>query len=240
MDRLVNKRSVDNQDSKLDTGMPLFLDVAKRLVHDKRYSTTRIFIDIKAMNSPSIIGKLIQDLRTAKNDNFDEFWVPKVVLGIWKLDMLKATQQDAGQFKVIHIGISRSLADKFLENPQVVGVSLHYLALTAGSSADQFLLKTKKRGALIFSWTVNTDRWLKWAIASDLDGVVSDFPDKFLKMRSELAKARENGEKMPTPHELVPWWQRNVLNVIAYGIAQVLVYVYFSRMKAQDSKKAQN
>jgi phosphatidylglycerol phospholipase C len=48
------------------------------------------------------------------------------------------------------------------------------------SSAFSRSLREAKRS--IFFWTVNDERWMKWSILKEVDGVITDDPKKFLKV----------------------------------------------------------
>lgn len=197
--------------------IPTFKQVAQRFATDKRYSNVRLMIDIKMTNEPWVVRKLIDILRSVNSD-LANFWAPRTVLGIWRLDVLTAAEQDAPMFKVAHIGVSRSLARRFMQSPQVSAISLHHIALTGGSGGESLITDAKAQGKLVYTWTVNSVEVMKWAVAKDLDGIITDYPDLYAQLKGELTD--ETIAKVYAPEmaadSFISWQDRNVHNLLSY------------------------
>jgi hypothetical protein len=95
-------------------------------------------------------------------------------------------------FPISHIGFSLSYAEQFLGVPNV---SFNMLrgALT-GSAGAAFLRKAKALKRPVFAWTVNDTKSMRWCIAEELDGVISDDPRRYL----EVCKQWQRHAEVPT------------------------------------------
>lgn len=218
--------------------IPTFEQVARKFASDEKYHGIRLMIDIKMTNEPWVVGKIVNILRSV-NPDLEGFWAPRTVLGIWRLDVLKAAQVDAPVFKVAHIGVSRSLARRFMEYSQVSAISLHHIALTAGSGGDQLISDAKSQGRFVYTWTVNTVQLMKWAVASDLDGIITDHPDLYSKLRSELTDEHIAEVYAPesASYKFVSWSDRNIRNMFSYYMLQGLMYLKMGLMYLGPSRE---
>lgn len=204
--------------------IPTFLEVVQKFATDPKYRHIRLMIDIKMTNEPWIIKKIVEILAQV-NPDLVGFWAPRTVLGIWRLDVLRAAQADAPQFSIAHIGVSRALARKFMACPQVSAVSLHYIALSAGPGGETFIRQAKAQGKYVYTWTVNTIELMKWAVASDLDGVITDYPDLYAQLRAGITddQIKKNYAPAAAARSFIPWIDRNVKNIFFYCFIQLLM-----------------
>lgn len=104
-------------------------------------------------------------------------------------------------------------------------ISLHVSALVSSAGA-KLLRDAQARGVRVYVWTVNREADMKWAIAADLAGVITDFPDRFANVRDQVY---ENGGAgvvaLKEPWEYVSWTEWNITNVLRYYIIQALFSV---------------
>lgn len=123
----------------------------------------------------------------------------------WNLEIgrSRVCQKHSPYIPVVFIGISRELAQTFIdtgvieENVEVEGtkqiqkrqlvqgISLKHVSLLS-FGADAILQSAKERGILVYMWTVNSISQMKWAIASDIAGVISDHVDVYKQLRQDL------------------------------------------------------
>ena len=68
-----------------------------------------------------------------------------------------------------------------------------------GPFGAKFLADVKAAGRQIFLWTVNEENMMKWSIRREVDGVITDDPEKFKKVCDNW----DDNE----PHEPMTWRQ---------------------------------
>lgn len=218
--------------------IPTFREIAHKFAKESKYQNIRLMIDIKMTNEPWIVGKLVDILREV-NEDLEGFWAPRTVLGIWRLDVLKAAEKNAPQFKVAHIGVNRALARRFMASPQVSAISMNHIALTAGSGGHRLIADAKANGKLVYAWTVNSPEIMKWAIAKDLDGIITDYPDLYSKLRGELTnEVIEKVYKAPkAANQFISWADRNVRNLCIYYVLNLSMLFKMTRILILPSRE---
>lgn len=240
LDTLVAKRITQEgkeAGSVNERGLPTFKRVAQRFASDERYTSARMLLDIKPTNEPSVIANIVQVL-TEVNADLEGFWAQRVVLGVWKPDFLYPILKNAPMLKFMYIGASRRLARQFMAtgNPQFIGLSMHYIAFTAGSGGPELMDLARDRGLLLYSWTINSPKWMRWAIANNLDGIVTDFPDRFQKLRDE--KTDEQRRRLALSEKNVSWFTRHVTHMILYALLEVFVFSIMAKASYKASREA--
>ncbi|ODQ63669.1 PLC-like phosphodiesterase [Nadsonia fulvescens var. elongata DSM 6958] len=158
--------------------MPTLKDLAQ-LYLTPQYASTALMLDIKPENQVNVIDKIIAALLEVKPDL--AFWALRTTLGIWTPEFLDRCQHKASEFRITHIGASHYHARQFLAHPQVACISLNINLLT--SAVGKSLIKqARKLNKAVYSWTVNDEKWMKWCIESNIDGVITDFPDRYMEI----------------------------------------------------------
>lgn len=218
--------------------MPTFEQVAHKFAKDPAYANVRLMIDIKMTNEPWIVPKLVHILKQV-NPDVAGFWAPRTVLGIWRLDVLAAAEKSAPELPVAHIGVSRALARRFMRSPQVRALSLHHIALTAGSGGLRLIRDAKASGRLVYTWTVNTVPLMKWAVAANLDGVITDFPDLFEDVRRGLTPDVVAKDYAPegSTERFVGWGDRYGGILFRYFVITVTMMFKMGMMYLEPSRE---
>ncbi|KAF5093853.1 hypothetical protein D0Z00_003818 [Geotrichum galactomycetum] len=218
--------------------MPTFLEVAQKFATDPKFRNIGLMIDIKMTNEPWIVKKIVNVLKQV-NPDLAGYWAPRTVLGIWRLDVLREAGVVARPFSIVHIGVSRSLARQFIAMPQVCAVSLHHIALSAGASGEAFIQEIKSQGRYIYTWTVNSLDLMKWAVASDLDGVITDYPDIYAQLRAGLTDDQIKRHYAPATaaHAFIPWIDRNVKNIFFYYMIEIMMLGKMSLLYFTSGRK---
>lgn len=219
-------------------GLPSLLKVADRIVNDPRYANVHLMLDIKSRSNDAatVFDKLVSTLLQVHPD-LHGFWIPRITFGIWTLDFLEACQASpqAKLFKVVHIGISRRLARRFVEasavgSGEVVGISLLTVAYAAPFGGREIVEYAKDRGVKTFAWTVNEVKWMRFAVEVGLDGVVTDYPDRFNEVKEEMSKKEEGQSLMmtavATDEKPITWFKKNVLCLIEYGLVELIAVLF--------------
>ena len=57
--------------------------------------------------------------------------------------------------------------------------------ILVGPIGEKFMRDVKKEGRELFVWTVNKEEWMKWAIAKEVSGVITDDPARFREVAGE-------------------------------------------------------
>jgi glycerophosphoryl diester phosphodiesterase len=218
--------------------MPTFLELAQKFATDPKYRNIGLMIDIKMTNEPWIVRKIVEILAQV-NPDLAGYWAPRTVLGIWRLDVLQEAGVVARHFSIVHIGVSRSLARRFIAMPQVCAVSLHHIALSAGAGGEAFIQEMKSQGRYVYTWTVNSLELMKWAVASDLDGVITDYPDIYAQLRAGLTDdlIKRNYAPATAARAFIPWIDRNVKNIFFYYLIELLMLGKMSLLYFTSGRK---
>jgi phosphatidylglycerol phospholipase C len=92
------------------------------------------------------------------------------------------------EYPITHIGFSVDYARQFLKVPRV-GLNLFQKLIVGprGASLIREVKQQKAERTLLF-WTVNEEYWMKWSIRQEVDGVITDNPEKYLEVRKTYNK----------------------------------------------------
>lgn len=227
--------------------MPTFKEVVQLFANDERYKNVRLMVDIKVTNEPWIIPKLFQTLKDA-NPDVKGFWASKVVFGMWRLDVLESALRNTTDIPLAYIGVSRGLAKQFIDKggDRLKAVSLNRFSLMSIGSKYIMDYATEK-GVLIYMWTTNAVNEMQWAVASDLAGIITDHPDCYNDLRSQMdARAeKEQGtddsettalikSSVDNPAKYVNWFDWYFKYPVLYLIGKTLFSMLLK--KSQDPK----
>lgn len=220
---LEHLRPLPSHSMTLSDPLPTFDNLIEMLTTEPAMKKAKLMLDIKRTNEPWIIPQIFQTLLKYNSDV--HYWADRMCLGIWRLDVLLEAEKTCPVLPVIHIGISQILARRFLKHEQVIGISL--IAATLHVSGGKELIRdTHAQNKLVYSWTINTIEYMKWAVASKLDGIVTDFPDRyheFINGVTEKDIAQTYSVVSPTSfHPLVAKIHIRVLYLIMWMYAFVL------------------
>src|SRR5438045_561173 len=91
-------------------------------------------------------------------------------------------------YQMAHIGWNIAYARQFIKIPNVHFNMLQPAML--GTWGKVFMQEVKKADRSLFLWTVNDEQTMKWCIAKEVDGVITDDPKKYLDL-----EARWKGSK---------------------------------------------
>ncbi|CRG92022.1 glycerophosphoryl diester phosphodiesterase [Talaromyces islandicus] len=115
-------------------------------------------------------------------------WNQRILLGCWAAKYLPLCTKHLPEYPITHIGFSVDYARQFLKVPRV-GLNL-FQSLMVGPRGTWLLREVKRQKAdrtLLF-WTVNEESWMKWSIRQEVDGVITDNPQKYLEVRKAYNK----------------------------------------------------
>ena len=105
-------------------------------------------------------------------------WDRRLVMGCWAAKYLPLCAEYLPTFPITHIGFSTTYARQFLSVPNVSFNMLQQTLLVPIVGA-RFLRDAHAKGRPVYTWTVNDKEKMKWCIKKELDGVITDDPEKF-------------------------------------------------------------
>lgn len=162
-------------------------------------------LDIKMTNPPEELFQGIHEVLKAYPDYERVFSRKRVVLGIWHPKFIKPAQRILPYLGLAHIGVSTRFAREYFWDA-CDGFSMEFQSMV-GAGGASFRADCAASGKKIMVWTVNERLSMiqaaKWG---NCDAVLTDHPERFTQLRSELMGA--NGQKI---RDEVTWrfaWSR--------------------------------
>ncbi|KAK0668829.1 PLC-like phosphodiesterase [Cercophora samala] len=122
-------------------------------------------------------------------------WADRIVLGGWNENYLVSLGKELPGFKRAYIGFSLLYAKRFLDDERWPGVRFNLLQQAlVGPVGRGFRERVKGAGRerKLWVWTVNDERWMRWARDKGVDGVVTD---EVGLLRGVLDEGEGEGEK---------------------------------------------
>lgn len=147
----------------------------------------KVMLDIKKFNPAKIVKILIKDLLLVRNDI--EWWLQRVLLGIWDLKIIKFMNQDPffqdvfgadgesknNQLDIFHISFSwrdsihyvhyNDFVDSLPSNRRhfkITGISILYLLTWSNSFLNTFLPNLLRQKLKLWTWTINSTSQLDY------------------------------------------------------------------------------
>ncbi|KAK9480862.1 PLC-like phosphodiesterase [Lipomyces japonicus] len=197
--------------------MPLLKDLLKLFVENPNFAGKWLIIDVKADNEIKIIEAMARVLDEVQNDR--QFWKTKIIFGIWLLKFLPECHTYIPELPLMHIGINISYAQKFLNTPNLVAMSILLPSLYSRSGYD-LIREVKKLGKAVCVWTVNSKESMAMCIALQIDAVLTDNAVEFTNLcQSKTAPGRENTYDFEKAAEkAITWSTRAKLYVVGYFV----------------------
>jgi glycerophosphoryl diester phosphodiesterase len=199
--------------------MPTFEEVAKLFATNKDYADVKIMLDVKRTNEAWVIPKVVDILRQI-NPDLKGFWANKIILGLWRWDVLQVASACCSELPVMFIGVEQRLARRFLREPQVTGISLVYMAFALPGGTG-LIDEARRVGKSVWSWTINTPQTMEWAVSSNLDGVITDFPDKYNAYVTSLER-KDTDQPVAARPASFTWSQ-----VLRFRVTLFIIRLYF-------------
>ncbi|KAK4657919.1 hypothetical protein QC762_202150 [Podospora pseudocomata] len=104
-------------------------------------------------------------------------WQERIVLGGWNENYLRALGEELPGFRRAYIGFSLLYAKRFLDDEKWAGVQFNLLQqAVVGPVGREFVQRVRRARTerRLWVWTVNDERWMRWAWRKGVDGVVTD------------------------------------------------------------------
>nr|CDP25184.1 Putative protein similar to YE52 of Schizosaccharomyces pombe [Podospora anserina S mat+] len=104
-------------------------------------------------------------------------WQERIVLGGWNENYLSALGEELPGFRRAYIGFSLLYAKRFLDDEKWAGVQFNLLQQAVVGPVGRGFVQRVRRARTerrLWVWTVNDERWMRWAWRKGVDGVVTD------------------------------------------------------------------
>ncbi|CAG8611445.1 27809_t:CDS:2 [Dentiscutata erythropus] len=133
-------------------------------------------IDIKLLNSPSIIVDIEKILRSRSDDL--KIFSTRFILGIWHPKYLPYAKTYLPDIPIAYIGASLKIAREYFSC--VDAYNLMYSSVAWNKEGRDFIEQAHQVGKPVFVWTVNTLDYAKECYNINVDAVMTDRPGYFV------------------------------------------------------------
>ncbi|KAJ5807938.1 hypothetical protein N7474_009207 [Penicillium riverlandense] len=155
--------------------MPRLADVLEYLVQPGREQIWAM-LDIKLDNDPLAIMKgIAETIESVPIRTVD--WHRRINLGCWSARYLPLCQRYLPRYAITLICWNVSYARQFLQVPRIA-FSINQKVLI-GPLGKGFLEEARAARRRVYVWTVNAPALVRWSIRHEIDGVITDHPDRF-------------------------------------------------------------
>ncbi|RYP90708.1 hypothetical protein DL770_003173 [Monosporascus sp. CRB-9-2] len=152
-----------------------------------------VMFDIKRDGDP---GEMLQRIAAALDSvpaRGGRPWRDRVLVCCWNAAFARQGARHLPGFRLAHVGFSTTYARALLRHGLVSAVSMLRFSLASPLLGARFVGDMRRAGVLLFVWTVNDPAWMRWAVRSRLDGVITDDPKLFLDVCRGMAVAGGEG-----------------------------------------------
>lgn len=197
-----------------------------------------VLLDIKRNNPANVIIKKIAE--TLKSGPYSsQPWNLRMVLGCWTPSYFPVCKEHLPAFQPVLIGYNIVAARRVLRKLPEVSFNTHFTSIK-GPLGYGFVdavhrnknLRNPSEGKLVFGWTINAARDIRWAIRKNLDAVLTDDPTVY-KQISDLwddvySKQHEKEDNKMTLRErmYLTFWN---FWFVFFGWVFPLLYPYVQR-----------
>lgn len=175
--------------------MPRLTDLLDHLATPGNESTW-LLLDIK-IDDPAehMIKRLAETLRAAaptSSSTSPPPWNQRVVLGCWTAAHLRLCHAHLPDYAIAWIGITVPMAREFLRVPNVA-INIRQEPLS-GFDGRRLARDCRAMRRPLYTWTVDEEAWMRWAIRGGLDAVITDDPRRYLEV-CERYRREQKGEE---------------------------------------------
>ncbi|MDN6161388.1 MAG: glycerophosphodiester phosphodiesterase [Atopostipes sp.] len=149
-------------------------DTNNEELYDEIIRKLSILITEYEMEDQIMVGSFDHEI----NESFEKFTEGEIPIG--------AGEQAVRSFAYMHIpylnGLAKSEVDSFQLPVEQEGFNL---------ATKNIINSAKKRNMTIFYWTINDEEEMKELILKGVDGLITDYPDRMIKVLEELENEGE-------------------------------------------------
>ncbi|KAJ5718855.1 uncharacterized protein N7483_009937 [Penicillium malachiteum] len=171
--------------------MPRLVDVLEYLRQPGREHIW-VLLDIKLDNDPETIMKTIAEtIESVPIPAIGPDWHRRIVLGCWSARFLPPSTQYLPRYAMTLICVDLSYARQFLHVPRIsFNVNQQILM---GPLGRGFLEEARAARRRVYLWTVNAPNLMRWAIRHQVDGIITDEPERLHEIRENWHKEQSEG-----------------------------------------------
>lgn len=153
-------------------------------------------------------------------------WHRRINIGCWSARYLPLRQQYLPRYEITLICWNLSYARQFLQVPRIA-FSINQKVLL-GPLGNGFLEEVRAAGRRVYLWTVNAPALTRWALRHEVDGVITDHPDRFREDCKQWEEDLTSGSpsKRDPAMDRLSLRQRLEILVVSF---MVLVFGWFYR-----------
>lgn len=171
--------------------MPRLADVLEYLAGPDTASIW-LLLDIKVDDAAEdLIPRIAETIATSVPD---ADWTHRIVLGCWTAKHMRLCHELLPDFAITYIGIRIELAREFFKVPNVA-MNMRQEPLF-GIGGPRFISDCQQDERPLYAWTVNKASWMRWAIAVNLDCVITDDPKLYLEVARPYRDEQEGGLRL--------------------------------------------
>ncbi|KAI1845361.1 hypothetical protein JX266_008456 [Neoarthrinium moseri] len=137
-----------------------------------------LLLDLKMHdNSTDMLSHLVTLLASIPSE---PPWHQRIVLGPWNAEWVAACIRFLPDFPITLIAYLPAYASAMLPFPNLNFNLYNYSFATP--SGSRFRNQAKEHNRLVFSWSDNEEEWMAASIRNEVDGVITDDPERFLEL----------------------------------------------------------
>ncbi|KAJ6596016.1 PLC-like phosphodiesterase [Mycena sp. CBHHK59/15] len=162
--------------------IPTFVETVELLMKPENRHI-HLNVDVKAQNDPQQLFSLMHTI-IASHPQWEIRLAPRILLGIWHPRFLQPAKELLPYCRRSSISFSLSITKTYLWD-DVECVSVWYNALM-GWEGQRFRDDVRRSGKKLMVFTVNEPHHLMEMVRWDVDGIVTDNPNRLLELKSAL------------------------------------------------------
>lgn len=190
-----------------------------------------LLVDIKLDNDAEDIMRLLGATMDRVQQPPGRSWRERIVLGLWAAKYLPFAGRYLPGFPVMHIGVKTSYARHF-HSVSNVGFNMLLPMLIAPGGSEFVRQSREVQHRQVLAWTVNERDRMEWCVRRQLDGIVTDDPAIFTRMREEY-DPQERGSWM----RLSLWTCAEVLRVYVFVTCMFFLFRRSRRLGPDASRE---
>ncbi|ODQ52652.1 PLC-like phosphodiesterase [Saitoella complicata NRRL Y-17804] len=209
-------------------GMPTLRDVLKMVTSEKEYEDVWLLLDTKMDNPKSVIEKIGDTLKSVNPSM--TYWSSRILLGIWHPKFLPACATHLPELPITNISLTLSITNKYfpLHHPQISAYNILLPALS-GLAGQKFVRDAQDAGKSVCVWTVNDEKWMRWARKLGVDGVITDDVAQFKQIEGEDEKESDGVLMGPEEWKWKAWGKVKFWEYFAWGFGYYRLWQFRDR-----------
>lgn len=155
-----------------------------------------LLLDIKVDDRAEDLISRIAEIIAAAGGMSD--WTKRIVLGCWTAKHMRLCHELLPGFAMAYIGIRLELAREFMKAVPNISMNMRQEPLF-GIGGPRFIRDCREQGRPLYTWTVNQVCWMRWAIKTEMDCVITDDPKLYLEVAKPHYSNRLAQKQKPKP-----------------------------------------